>query len=236
MVGTNPWLFGSKANVCSHGSVGRQRSIKFMKFSYPLNWPAGWKRTQPIMRFRSIFKNNLRGHHSMEYVLTVLSAELRMLGATQVVISTNIKTRISDGQFYSGQPQPHDHGASVWFQLKNKERVLACDKWNRVECNLYAIAKDIEAQRGRIRWGVGTLDQAFTGYAALPEKAGGVSWWDVLGVKFDASAEEVRRAYRAKAKLSHPDVQGGSHAAMSQLNEAFEAMMRQRTGEECAAR
>ena len=45
----------------------------------------------------------------------------------------------------------------------------------------------------------------------------------ILGVGRDAGAEEIKRAYRLKARLLHPDV-GGSADQMKQLNEAREAL------------
>jgi len=35
------------------------------------------------------------------------------------------------------------------------------------------------------------------------------SYYDELGVKQDASNEEIRAAYRRKAKQNHPDRRGG---------------------------
>lgn len=47
-------------------------------------------------------------------------------------------------------------------------------------------------------------------------------WWDILGVKPDASEDEIKRAYRAKAKAAHPDA-GGSKDEMAELNAARRA-------------
>jgi hypothetical protein len=46
-----------------------------------------------------------------------------------------------------------------------------------------------------------------------------------LGVGPDATAEEVREAYRRLAALEHPD-RGGSHARMVQLNAARDRLLR----------
>ena len=45
----------------------------------------------------------------------------------------------------------------------------------------------------------------------------------ILGVKMDATKEEVTRAYREKANKAHPD-NGGSHEKMAKINAAFEAI------------
>jgi hypothetical protein len=47
----------------------------------------------------------------------------------------------------------------------------------------------------------------------------------VIGVPGDAAFERVRAAYRRLAKRLHPDA-GGSHAAMVELNDAYETIRR----------
>jgi len=145
-----------------------------------------------------------------------------------VIISSNLRYKL-DGTPYGQQPQPADPGVAVYFNLrferggKFHERpcVLSCDKWTRVEWNLYAVAKDIEAQRGRHRWGCTNVEQAFRGYLAIPERTGGKSWWETLGVQSSASEVEVREAFRIKALTEHPD-KGGSNERWLTLQEALE--------------
>lgn len=183
--------------------------------SFPLSWPLQWKRT--TWRHASRFT----GNHSMEGATSEI---LRQLGCMRVpdyrvVISTNVPLR-RDGRPYSGMKQPADPGVAVYFKLKDKPCVLACDKWNKVECNLWAIAKHIEALRGQDRWGVGTLDQAFAGYAALPAPAGAGDWWDILGVPRDSTMDSIKQVHRELSRRHHPDV-GGSHSHMAALNDAL---------------
>jgi hypothetical protein len=104
-----------------------------------------------------------------EYVLGEyeLFHELRLLGATEVILSTNIELT-QKGLPYSNRRQPDDPGVAVFFKLKKQSLALACDKWDRVADNVWAIALHINAIRGQSRWGVGTIEQAFMGYAALP--------------------------------------------------------------------
>lgn len=47
-----------------------------------------------------------------------------------------------------------------------------------------------------------------------------------LGLDPGASADDAKRAFRALALECHPDRPGGSHAAMQQLNDAYERIQR----------
>ncbi|MDB5340529.1 MAG: hypothetical protein JWN70_6148 [Planctomycetaceae bacterium] len=46
------------------------------------------------------------------------------------------------------------------------------------------------------------------------------NYYDILGVPRNASADEIRKAYRHSAVLNHPD-RGGDHRRMVQINEAY---------------
>ena len=47
--------------------------------------------------------------------------------------------------------------------------------------------------------------------------------YTILGVRWDASQEEIQRAYRQRAKILHPDA-GGSAEAFSELSHAYEVL------------
>ena len=49
------------------------------------------------------------------------------------------------------------------------------------------------------------------------------SYYDVLGVKKDASADEIKKAFRKLAQKHHPDA-GGDEETFKQINEAYEAL------------
>lgn len=179
--------------------------------NYPLSWPAATPRTRS--RKRSAFARGRTVFQALE----VLDGELRRLNARQITVSTNLQTRVTDGRPRSGQGEPRDPGVAIYFMLKGEPRVFACDKWDRVADNLYAIAKTIESLRGIDRWGVGETQQAFRGYAALPETAGGRPWWDVLGLTGPTKDEAtIQRAFKIRAKECHPDHGGdpGDWAAL----------------------
>lgn len=201
---------------------------------YPLSWPSGWKRTPGHSRKRAAFhstktvygsqnsdgsRNSWKQKESLSVgeALERLESELRRLGAQRVISSSNLRVR-HDGLPYSQQAkQLIEPGIAVYFRLANAPRVLACDRWSSAAENMAAIAGHIAAIRAQDRYGVGTLDQAFAGYAALPPTA--EDWSIVLGISATASRDEIEDAFRQLARKHHPDV-GGTHEMMAKLTEA----------------
>jgi DnaJ-domain-containing protein 1 len=184
--------------------------------AFPLSWPVGWPRTRHPTRARF----GAKGRGETLYVArSRLQEELRRLGATGMVISSNIPIR-NDGLPYSNVREPADHGVAVYFQIKGEPRVLAVDKWDRASDNLVAIALHVEAIRGQLRWGVGSVEQAFGGYKALPAVGAPTDWRLVLGVTNGASWDDVRRRRRELLEQHHPD-RGGDAGRAAAINEAF---------------
>lgn len=200
--------------------------------AWPLAWPISWPRSRSRTRAKfghASFVENVNGQTkwtpqrrlSIAESRTRLLAELGRLGAAQIVISTNIKTR-GDGLPYSNAAEPSDPGVAVYFRLKGEPRVLACDKWDRVADNLAALAKHIEAVRGQVRWGVGSLEQAFGGYKALPAMGARQPWWVVLKVdQRTATVDDIEKARNRLLMKHHPD-RGGSHDQAADVNAAYQ--------------
>lgn len=192
---------------------------------YPLSWPFSKPRTPKTKRSRSRFDQ------SPGQARDKLLQELRRLCALEVVISTNVALK-RDGMPYANQQQAiDDPGVAIYFNLFGTPTVLACDRWLTVGDNMYAIALHIDSLRGQDRWGVGSLAQAFAGYAALPPATPmgppKREWFEVLGVHPHFSTDDVKSAYRKKATAAHPDC-GGSHDAMSAVNVAYDEFKRER--------
>lgn len=186
--------------------------------SYPLHWPTGWPRTKQPKS--ALFNTSLANARDG------LLEEIRLLGGRDVIISTNIKTYVRGGQEipYASQSRLDDCGVAVYFTLRSEQRVFACDRWNRIQDNVQAIRKTIEALRGIERWGSSEMmARVFTGFAALPETAGQVrEWWQVLGFDSpDYPLTDFEAAYKRLALRSHPDV-GGSNEQMAALNAAIQ--------------
>lgn len=200
--------------------------------AYPLYWPDGWKRTPAHRREPSRYQVKLARARDE------LLRELRLLGARDVIISTNIELR-RDGLPYANKSQPEHPGVAVYWMQKRQQRVIACDVWRKVEENLRAVGLTVAALRMIERAGASEiLDRAFTGFNALPpaqkDEPEDPFWFcDVLelnNVRLDTEdiAEDIERAYKRLAAVRHPD-KGGSTEAMSRLNNAREAALEKLT-------
>ncbi len=129
--------------------------------AYPLHWPAAKPRNTRPERARF-------GDHSVSWATNQMLHEIRLLGGRNVVVSTNLLLR-NDGLPRSGQRRVDDQAVAVYFELDKDQKCFAVDRWDRVEHNLWAIYKSIEALRGLSRWGAKDMvDAAFRGFQALP--------------------------------------------------------------------
>lgn len=218
---------------------------------YPLSWPFGWKRTPARERQPTTFTETKPGAPTLPLnappgtpptpskrtvPVTFVTARLRLwnqlahMGVMydDSILSTNVQLN-SFGHPRADRKMPDDPGVAVYFQLHGKDRVLACDRWDSVAGNMAALANHIDAIRRVDRYGVGTLDQAFAGYDALPPPGASnrPPWRKVFGIPDDmpVTPSAVSETYKELAKQFHPDLQGGSHEAMAMLNEARDAAL-----------
>lgn len=196
--------------------------------SYPLDWPAGWKRT--AYRMAASFGKKQAGEYgialknlTIEQATQRVLAELRRMGVREydTVISTNLRLR-KDGMPLSGQANPADPGAAVYWRKGKETRCMAIDRYTKAPDNLAAIAATLEAMRAIERHGgASILDRAFIGFKALaaPEQP-----FQVLGVSATASTEEIETAYKRLASEHHPD-RGGDEQKMARINAARDALL-----------
>jgi len=179
---------------------------------YPLQFPNNWKRTIKTERARF-------GNHSVFQAIYMLRNEIEKLGGKNLVISTNLLLKIN-GFAYSSQSPPEDSGVAVYFMLKDKEQCFPCDRWNRVEHNIWAIYKSIEAIRGLDRWGAKDMvESAFKGFQALPSP-GQETKSNVRYFRGINSFGEGKAIFRNLAIELHPD-KGGNADEFMELNKQF---------------
>lgn len=187
--------------------------------NYPLQWPVTWPRTKSPTwsRFGSGGQRP-----SIAKASDFIQDEIRKLGGKDLVISTNLKYK-SDGFPYSGQKEPLDKGAAVYFKYKGESMVLACDTFDKIGCNIYAIGKTIEAMRSIERYGCSELlNKAFTGFKALPSGQEKTPWFVMLGVTEESSIEDIKKVYIQLAKKYHPDLNPTDVEKMKFINEAYQ--------------
>lgn len=195
--------------------------------AYPLQWPTGRPRTERWRRERAKF--DVTFARARDNIVAEIGRLAGRYPDPNVVISTNIALR-RDGLPLANQRQPDDPGVAVYFTYKKRQMSFACDRWEKIEHNMQAIAKTIEALRGIARWGTGDmLEAAFTGFSALPPPVQASTtartWRDVFGTGVTSRAA-LNEVYRRLAGAYHPD-RGGDASKMAELNAARDAAMRE---------
>lgn len=191
-----------------------------MASAYPLEWPAGWPRTPNAEQ-----KSGAQFKTTFERARRDLSAELRRLGADNVVISSWLAIR-GDGMPYADQARRRipDPGVAVYFTFKGRQMVMARDAYWSVHENLRSIGIAIEHMRGLERHGGGTMmERAFEGFAALPAP----DHFDplaVLGLKPGATRAEIEAKFREMAMRHHPDA-GGDAGQFDAVKKARDAAL-----------
>jgi len=208
-----------------------------------LEWPDAWPRTPERLRKRGRFKDP-----TIAWAYDDVLRELNLLNATRRRVSVDCPPR-RDGQgIIASGPAPRDPGVALYFMLRGKPHVMACDTYKSCADNLRALSLTIASLRAIERHGAsGILDRAMAGFTALPPGAGAGAdpdkparpWWEVLnipqidGVRFEEIGGDTRHPmrtpllamaeslYRSKVPFAHPD-RGGSTEAMVELGRAIE--------------
>lgn len=187
---------------------------------YPLHWPDGQPRTPAHLRERSIYKV------TQDRAQRDLIRELELMGAKDVVLSTNLRLR-NDGLPYANQKRPDDPGVAIYWTTASGTKVgFGCDRFTRIRCNMRALGLTVAALRAIDRAGcTDVLEGAYRGWAQLPATTRAYTrpWHVVLGFDPDATPQRLalRARYRDLARKRHPD-HGGSNEQMSELTDAYD--------------
>lgn len=157
--------------------------------SYPLAWPPGWPRRKKQQDSDRRFSGPT---YRWDRVFRGLQDEIRRIGGTDIVISTNQPVR-GDGLPYAQTRNITDPGVAVYFMRRGKPVVMAQDRFDTVMGNMRSLALAIDGLRQMERHGgARMLERAFAGFTAIspPE-----SHWSILGID-----ETIIRRMRVKEK------------------------------------
>jgi hypothetical protein len=187
--------------------------------SFPLQWPAGWKREATRTRSRFGGQRILSIADGTHRVLQEL-ARMRV-HSWNIVISTNLELRL-DGLPRSNQREPADPGVAVYWRDSSQDGwprlCMAIDRYDRVADNLAAVAATLDAMRAIERHGgAQILGRAFTGFAALPPASG---WRTVL------DPADPEGSYRRLRAQHHPD-RGGDADTFQRVRHAWQAYLQE---------
>lgn len=126
--------------------------------------------------------------------------------------------------------------AEIIFDRGGRRYIFRCEQYADPLDNLRAAQLTITyLWRALEEYGVSSeeslLEQSFAqfflGFEATPDdtvlllESGQADWWDILGVDCDADKPAVVNAFRALAKIHHPDA-GGTPADFKRLRQAYE--------------
>ncbi len=185
--------------------------------AYPLSWPPGWPRHKGLRESDRRFSGPT---YRWDRVFRGLHDELKRIGATKIVVSTNQPVR-QDGVPYAQERRIDDPGVAVYFVRGKKALVMAQDRFATVIGNMRSLAMAIEGLRQMERHGGATMmERAFDGFIAIAPPDWKKPWREVFGVKPDWRGD-ITTLYREKARNRHPDA-GGSDSLMAELNVAFD--------------
>lgn len=189
--------------------------------AYPLSWPAGWPRHKGPQDSDTRFNGPT---FQWDRVYRGLKEELRRIGATNIVVSTNQPLR-QDGMPYAQQRNISDTGVAVYFTRGDKALVMAQDRFWSVIGNMRSLTMAIEGLRQMERHGGATMmERAFDGFLAIAPPA---DCWDILGIKPGPTpnrlvADDIKAAFRNKVREAY-----GTDVDMDRLVKARDEAMRQ---------
>lgn len=155
--------------------------------------------------------------------------ELRLFGeqtgkpVSEITVSSN---------YSLSSPRPDDAGIAVYFEWDGDERCVAVDKYEKIEDNLQAIVHIIDAERVKMRHGgLEIVRASFLGLAAITSRDSVIalsrpSYRHLLGLPEagDLTEEQVKKAYRDKIKVIHPE-RGGDPEETKALNFAYKKLL-----------
>lgn len=187
-----------------------------LTFAAPLAWPPG----QPVTpRGAQKADHGFPPHLTLEEGVAFLDQELAEMGSTGVLhldIEQPLVPRLR-------KKVGSRTGACLHLRYMGGAYVIACDQWQTIAHNVYALHLGLRQWRNIERWGLGGLDKLLAGMEAgaiaraAAGTTGGNGWMEGLGLGPTATLDDAVAVYHRRAKQAAQD-----GAALTDLNRFME--------------
>ena len=200
-----------------------------LAYESPLKWPD----SRPVTP-----RTGQRADHQFSQALTLdeslnfLLEELKEIPAQKLTLSTDMSDISSERLRKRAGVRS---GACLYMKWGGKQYALACDRWQKLEHNIYTLHLTLRQLRNVERWGVAPLAVLLHGMelgsiiqpgleqsTASPSAA---EWMTALGLGPTATLEDATAIYHRRAKTL-----SANETALTQLNlimeEARKALVR----------
>ena len=183
-------------------------------YKHPLKMPSGWVMT-PVNATQ--YQNSFSQNMTIDEALRFLDEELKSLNYS-ATIYTNYNSIINPRL---RKQSSANNGVSVIIHKGQYNYHLACDKWGRVEHNIYALYLTIHSLSNIEEWGIATKEYTLSLFSGAMMRIGdNVSsnselnsnvtsltseWMATLGLGSTASLSDANAIYRNRAKLFRDD-------------------------------
>ncbi len=159
----------------------------------------------------------------------------RRFKAMESTVKSNLRSTMNKIEATSLKIETNEMSGEVKvvFDRAGKRYVRRCNKWEISLDNLRAIQLSIEYLYRAVEvYGVEgeefdtIFNSIFIGIEATPDDSvlmlgNKDKWYEILGVDVNSTKNEIINAYRALAKIHHPDV-GGNKDTFQKLRQAYE--------------
>lgn len=186
-----------------------------LTFEAPLEWP---KDIRPTPRASQRNDHGFAPHILLAQSINYLEQELEALKANGKLLLDIEQPLIDRLRKTIGNRT----GACLQFRYRSKGYVLACDRWDTVEHNVYALHLALRHWRNLERWGIGELPRLMYGFEDSVMGIGAIqdsydtkllSWMEVLGLGPTCTLDDAIAVYHRRAKQVADDTQ-----ALTRLN------------------
>lgn len=195
-----------------------------LTFDAPLRWPSTRPAT-PAPRQRA--DHGFSANMSLDESIKFLQDEIVQLNPRAASLSTDIENITN---LRARRPIGARTGACLEIKLHNDRYTLACDRWQKLEHNIYALHLALRQLKNIERWGLADLETLLCAFAPnagqaaaahIPSVSAGdepsiPGWMRTLGLGPTATLDDATAVYHRRARAS-----SGNDSKLIALNAAM---------------